>query len=106
MTFSVSLSTRGQTAVITLKGDLDEASAAQFRDKVVSAADGGVSKLVLDMSDLDSLSSAGLRALAFTREKMADDVAIVIVSPTESVRETIDGVGFQQSVTFSDSVPE
>lgn len=106
MTFTVSLSTRGETAVITLVGELDEVSAAAFRAKIDSAAKGTVSKLVLDMTKLDRLSSAALRVLVFAGEKMADDVEIVVVAPSEPVRAAIEDIGFQQSITISDSVPE
>jgi len=106
MSFTAALSTKGDTAVITLVGDLDDASAAQFRDKVAAAARQKISRLVLDMTKLDRLSAAGLRGLAFCREKMTGDVDIVFVSPNEDVRSAIEGVGFQLSVTIADSVPQ
>jgi anti-anti-sigma factor len=106
MSFTAALSTKGDTAVITLTGDLDDANSAQFRDKVAEAAKHRLSRLVLDMTDLDRLSSSGLRGLAFCREKMGGDVDIVFVSPNEDVRAAIEGVGFQLSVTIADSVPQ
>jgi anti-anti-sigma factor len=106
MSFTAALSTKGDTAVITLTGDLDDANATQFRDKVAEAAKNRLSRLVLDMSNLDRLSAAGLRGLAFCREKMGGDVDIVFVSPNEDVRAAIEGVGFQLSVTIADSVPQ
>jgi anti-anti-sigma factor len=106
MTFTAALSVKGDTAVITLIGDLDDANAALFRDKVANAARQGISRLVLDMTQLDRLSAAGLRGLAFCREKMGGDVDIVFVSPNEDVRSAIEGVGFQLSVTIADSVPQ
>jgi anti-anti-sigma factor len=102
MSFTATLATTGNTAVITLTGSLDDSSAEQFREKVATAAHQGVSKLVLDMSNLEELSAAGLRGLAFCREKMPNEVDIVFVSPSEKVRAAIEDVGFQQSVTISD----
>ena len=106
MTFIASLSTTGNTAVITLEGVLDDASAEEFREHVAEAANQGVDRLVLEMSKLDKLSSAGLRGLAFCREKMHKDVDIVIVAPNKTVRAAIEDVGLQQSVTISERVPQ
>jgi anti-anti-sigma factor len=102
MSFTASLSTTGNTAVITLAGSLDDNSAEQFREKVATAASQGVNRLVLEMTDLEELSAAGLRGLAFCREKMPNEVDIVFVAPNEKVRIAIEDVGFQQSVTISD----
>ena len=103
MSFTASLSTTGNTAVITLAGSLDDnPSAEEFREKVATAASQGVSKLVLEMTNLEELSAAGLRGLAFCREKMPNEVDIVFVAPNEKVRIAIEDVGFQQSVTISD----
>lgn len=106
MSFTAALSTKGDKAVITLTGDLDDANAGQFRDKVAAAARQKISQLVLDMTQLERISAAGLRGLAFCREKMTNDVDIVFVSPNEDVRSAIEGVGFQLSVTIADSVPQ
>ena len=106
MAFDVSLTTRGGMAIVTLAGDLDDAGASQFQDKVAEAASGSFATLVLEMSGLTTLSSAGLRGLAFCREKMPDEVEIVIVSPSAEVRAAIEDVEFQQSVTISDKLPQ
>jgi anti-anti-sigma factor len=106
MSFTATLSTKGDTAVITLDGDLDDENAGLFREKVVNAARKEITRLVLDMSRLERLSAAGLRGLAFCREKMSGEVDIVFVSPNEDVRAAIEGTGFQLSVTIADSVPQ
>jgi anti-anti-sigma factor len=106
MSFNVSLSTKGKTAVVTLSGELDDANVEQFRQKIVDAAAGGISQLVLEMSTLQRLSAAGLRGLAFCGAKLSDDVEIVIVSPNETVRTALEGMSFQQSVIIADAVPQ
>jgi len=106
MPFAATSSRTGGTALIRLEGELDALTAPTFAQEVDRAAEGRVERLVLDMTDLTYLSSAGLRALVFARQKMADDVQIVLVSVSEEVEQTIRLVGFHQSVTFSDRVPE
>ncbi len=106
MPFTISGYTQGDTVVISLAGDLDDTCADRFREKVQSVVDaGGFSILVLEMSQLGELSAAGLRFLAFTEQKVPDDVHIVLVAPGPAVREAIDEVDFRQSVTIADVVP-
>jgi anti-anti-sigma factor len=106
MTFTAALTQQGRTAVITLEGDLDDAGATVFHDKIEKASTGDLDRLVLEMGKLESISSAGLRSLTFCRQKMGDDVRIVVVSPSESVRRSLELVDLQQSVSFADRVPE
>jgi anti-anti-sigma factor len=106
MPLTATLSHTGRTALITLKGELDAQTAPVFRDEVDAAARADIDQLVLDLTDLSYLSSAGLRSLVFARQKMADDVKVVLVRPNDSVEQTIRMVGFHHSVVFSDQVPE
>jgi len=106
MPFAATSSRNGGTALIRLVGELDALTVPEFQQEVDRAAQGVVDRLVLDMTSLTYLSSAGLRALVFARQKMADDVKIVLVSVSEEVEETIRLVGFHRSVTFSDQIPE
>jgi anti-anti-sigma factor len=106
MPFVATSSRNGGTALIRLEGELDALTAPDFQVEVDRAAEGEVDRLVLDMTSLTYLSSAGLRALVFARQKMADDVKIVLVSVSEEVEQTIRLVGFHRSVSFSDQIPE
>jgi anti-anti-sigma factor len=106
MAFTAILSRNGRTAVITLAGELDALTAPAFRLEVERAAEGEVDQLVLDMTNLAYLSSAGLRGLVFARQKMPDDVRIVLVRPNDLVEQSIRLVGFHQSVVFSQHVPD
>jgi anti-anti-sigma factor len=106
MVFNASVSTRGMTAVIKLDGDLDEVNANDFIKKVDTVVEDGASRIVLDMTRLEQLSSAGLRGLIFAAEKLPDGAELVVVSPNRVVREVIDGVDFEQSVTMADAVPD
>ena len=102
MPFAATSSRTGGTALIRLEGELDALTAPTFAQEVDRAAEGEVDRLVLDMTDLTYLSSAGLRALVFARQKMADDVKIVLVAVNEEAEQTIRLVGFHQSVIFSE----
>jgi anti-anti-sigma factor len=106
MTFTATQRRDGGTAVITLTGELDAQTAPEFQAQVTAITEDELDQLVLDMTDLTYLSSAGLRSLVFCRQKLADNVRMVVVRPHESVEQTIRMVGFHHSVAFSDQVPE
>jgi anti-anti-sigma factor len=105
MAFALSQTTVGdRVAVISLEGELDATVAGQLRDAVDQAASvGQARRLVLDMTDLTFMASAGLRALVFARQKMGPNVEIFVVGAQESVLETIEMTGFQHSVTLLDT---
>ncbi|MCB0164955.1 MAG: STAS domain-containing protein [Anaerolineae bacterium] len=104
MAFDASLEmTDNGIAKITLSGELDASVAPMFRDKVEEAASQQAKRLVLLMQDLEYMSSAGLRALVFAKQKMGKDVDIYVVGAEESVMETIEMTGFHHSVIALDS---
>lgn len=104
MAFDASLEmTDSGIAKITLSGELDASVAPMFREKVEEAAAQQAKRLVLLMEDLEYMSSAGLRALVFAKQKMGKDVDIYVVGADESVMETIEMTGFHHSVIALDS---
>ena len=103
MAFTSSLASSNGVAKITLVGELDAAATPAFKTDVEAAAAAQVTKLVLDLSELNYMSSAGLRALIFAKQKMGSSAEIIMVGVQESVRETLEMTGFQNSVTLVDS---
>jgi anti-anti-sigma factor len=103
MAFSSTLAINNDTATITLTGELDASVAPAFRDDVERAAAAHVHKLTINMTDLAYMSSAGLRALIFAKQKMGSGVEIVLVNMHESVKETVQMTGFHNSVTILDA---
>lgn len=100
MTFDATLTTEGRTAVIAMTGTLDAGGDDAFREKVERASGLNLAELVLDMSALEALSSAGLRALVYARQQMPDEVQLVISSPGAAVRETLRAADFDDSVAI------
>lgn len=93
----------GKIAKIALTGDLDASSAATFKADIEKAAAAGIKKLVLLLSGLDYMASAGLRVLVFAKQKMGTGVEIYMVGVHEAVMEVVTMTGMQHSVTLLDS---
>ncbi len=103
MAFNSSLEIEKGIAKITLTGELDAAAAPAFRDEIEKAAARNVKKLVLMLSELDYMASAGLRALVFAKQKMGADADIYVIGAQESVTETLELTGFSSSVIAMES---
>ncbi len=102
MAFNSTLVMTNGTATVTLSGELDAASAPQFKAEVERAAAQQPKRLVLMMAGLNYMASAGLRVLVFAKQKMGTGVDIYMVGTQESVLETITLTGFQNSVILLD----
>ncbi len=83
---------------IKLAGRLDSDTVKMF-DKTVTDLTEGITDLDLDLSEVEYLSSAGLRSLLLAR-KWANkhDVKIHILNPTEAVLEVFDTTGFDRLI--------
>jgi anti-anti-sigma factor len=106
MAFTSSVAIAGDTVRMTLSGELDAASAPAFRAQIEQASSDSVRRLVLLLQALSYMASAGLRALAFARQKMGPEVTIYIIGADETIKETLTMTGFQHSVILLDSLDE
>ncbi len=100
MSFSVTLTIKDDIATINLSGELDASVADNFKTKVEEAASTSITRLVLNMTDLTYMSSAGLRVLVFAKQKMGNNVQLDVVKPQAMVLETIKKAGFHHSVNL------
>lgn len=97
MAFTLLTENRGRVSIIILTGELDASVAGQLRDAVDQVSHTSVDRLVLDMTNLDYMASAGLRGLVFAKQKMGN-VDIYIVGAHDAALDTIEMTGFHQSV--------
>lgn len=83
-----------RTSVMTVKGRIDSATATDFENVVKELIDKGVSNLILDFSEVDFLSSAGLRVMVTARKALRGAGGdLVLANPSERVVETLDIAG-------------
>ena len=57
------------------------------------------------MEKLDFMSSAGLRVLIFSKQKIGPKLSIYIVKPQELIIDTLEKTGLHHSVTIVDQYP-
>ena len=93
--------------LITIKGRIDSATAPQMAQALESANESGKYKLVVDMSALEYMSSAGFRALlaAQRNSKKYNRGEVVLVNVPARIREALDLAGFTELFkTFDDTL--
>jgi anti-anti-sigma factor len=98
VSFDAILDIDGSKAVLTLEGNLDAAGAEAFQAKLNKIMAAQPSSLVVDCSDLESISRAGARALDFARQKLGLDTEITIAGANESVKHTFASIDFLEEV--------
>jgi anti-anti-sigma factor len=98
MAFNATLTIDSGIAKIIMAGELDASMAPVFQGEVEKAAAQKAKRLVLLMSELEYIASAGLRALVFAKQKMGPGVDIYVVGAQQQVMDTIQMTGFDRSV--------
>ena len=97
----------GGTVIVTANGRVDGANAREFQDALGAAIDPEVSGMILNLSQLTYISSAGLRAILLTanvlREREAKFAACAL---PDRIREVFQISGFDQIVPIHDTEAE
>jgi len=85
----------GEALVIAPAGRVDSVSSAELERVVVARLDGGERRLVLDLSGVEYISSAGLRVLLMAAKRLkAPPAALVLCGLGPSVRTVLELAGF------------
>jgi anti-sigma B factor antagonist len=83
-----------RVSVITVSGRIDGSTAGEFEAALTGVTEGGKYNIVIDMSDVDFVSSAGLRVLVNTRKAVnSAGGKIMLAEPSQQVVETLDIAG-------------
>lgn len=94
--------------LITVKGRVDSSTAPQFTKELEKATNNGRYKIVLDMTDLEYMSSAGFRALLATQRncKRYNRGEVVLAHVPDRIREALELAGFTELFKTFDDVTE
>ena len=84
---------------IALEGRLDTMTAPEL-EKEFQESLGGADTLTMDLSQLEYVSSAGLRVLLSAHKQMSRKGGMKIIHVNEIVREVFDVTGFSDILTI------
>ncbi len=90
--------------VVELIGDVDASTAPKVQQEILPLAQPN-SKILLDMSQVPYMSSAGLRVLlSLYRQATAQDGKLVLVGLSEDLQDTMSVTGFLDFFTTGDTL--
>ena len=88
-------------------GRLDSATSGELEALLVEQLDAGCNGIVLDLADLDYISSAGLRVILMTGKRLrAAGGRLVLARMRDSVRDLFEMSGFLGLFPLADSVEQ
>src|SRR5215207_2290572 len=95
-----------QAELITINGRLDSVEAPRLAQALEAANQRGKYKIVIDMSQLEYMSSAGFRALgdAQRNSKRHNRGEVLLVQIPDNVRDALEMVGFADYFHVFDDV--
>ena len=96
----------GAVNVVKLAGEIDGKTAPEIQEKVLSLVQPGV-KVLLDMSGVPFMSSAGLRMLlSVYRQVTGTSGKVAITGVAEEIRDTMSVTGFLKFFVLAPSEKE
>jgi anti-sigma B factor antagonist len=93
-------------ALLTLSGRVDSVEAVKLSDALEAAQHRGRYNIIVDMGQVEYMSSAGFRALgnAQRNSKRQQRGQVVLVQVSARVRDALEMVGFTEYFHIADSV--
>ena len=100
----INTKTEQDVTVVEITGDIDANTAPTVSEKVLPLATPG-SKILMDMTSVPYMSSAGLRSLlSLYRQTQAKDGKVVLVGLSEELQDTMSVTGFLDFFTTAETV--
>lgn len=98
---------KGDVIVVRVQGRLDAASSPQLEKKLNAIVESGHFKMILNLSGVDYLSSAGMRLMLSVSKKLKHlEGKVVACSLSEDVMDVIKMAGFHQVLEIYPSEEE
>ena len=85
----------GTKLTLELEGRLDTTTAPELEAEVKSSID-GVEELILDLANLEYMSSAGLRVLLSAQKVMNTQGKMTVTNVNETISEIFEVTGFSE----------
>jgi anti-anti-sigma regulatory factor len=86
---------------MALTGDLDSRAAPYFRAKLAELVAANPNGITLDLSGLNNLSKAALRAIDFERGKLAADGRCVIEGASDAIKAQLNAAELSEEIVIA-----
>lgn len=96
----------GRTAVISVSGVLDMLTSPQLEASITAALGKRPSAIIVDLSDVDFLASAGMGVLVAARDQAADVVKFGVVASGPATSRPLKLVGLAELIGLYSTLDE
>lgn len=103
MDSKIGVECRNDIAQITLEGRVDANTAPVLSDELKKLIGTPTKRIVFMARELEYISSAGLRAILFAKQKIGEDTEVFLIAAQPTVLEVIKMSGFDSFVIIQDS---
>ena len=91
----------GDIVILEPIGRIDTNTSSEFENKIVEVMDSGVTRFVVDLKEIDYISSAGLRVFLMAIKKLKSlGGSFIICSMSDHIKEVFDISGFTPIFTI------
>ena len=90
---NINVSEHAGVTLVEVSGRIDSMNANQLGDALSSAIDSGHLNMVLDLANVEYMSSAGLREIVSALKKVRGKGDVRIAQPSHRVREVLEMAG-------------
>jgi anti-sigma B factor antagonist len=102
---NIEIQETGQATIIELSGRLDGKTTLAAQEQIIPLLKDG-SKLMIDLSRVILMSSAGLRLLISLRRQLAANGQLVLVGLSPQIKNTMEITGFLDYFSFRETRQE
>ena len=106
MSLTINVDPQESHVAIHLAGQVDTKSAPELLSALTEIGLPEVIELRIHAVELTFLSSAGLRALVFAKQKMPHTSRLILIGGSEEIKSTVIRTGLGGAVTIVDTVEE
>jgi anti-anti-sigma factor len=103
MTLSIQSIEENEIVTLVLQGDVDTKTAPELLEVLTNLKLKEISHLKIELTEVNFMSSAGLRALVFAKQKMVHDSVVSVVNANEEIKDVITKTGLSTAVSFINS---
>ncbi|MDT0303956.1 STAS domain-containing protein [Streptomonospora wellingtoniae] len=104
MELKISSQSQGDSAVVTVRGEIDLYTAPQLQSGLVNALEDGARRLLVDMSRVEFCDSTGMSVLlSGMKRARAKEGDLVLVAPKPAVRKILEVTGLNAVFAIEDS---
>jgi len=103
MALSIQSIEENEIVTLILQGEVDTKTAPELLEVLTNLRLKEISHLKIELTKVNFMSSAGLRALVFAKQKMIHDSVVSVLNANEEIKDVIIKTGLSSAVSFVDN---